>query len=139
MIKLIIIFFIINGAVAFGNNNLDKLYINSDNLIINQKTQQAKFTGEVVLWFDDMVIKTTNLEIFYKIVNNNKTIDYIIIPSKLTARRTHEQKIIIANSAKYIVEQQELTLIEDVIVQTDQNIIKAKKLVYYTALNHVGF
>ncbi|XVN42741.1 MAG: LptA/OstA family protein [Candidatus Rickettsia vulgarisii] len=53
-------------------NNLHKLYINSDNLVINQAKKQAEFTGEVILWFDDLMIKTTNLEIYYKIVDDKK-------------------------------------------------------------------
>ncbi|MDN3029830.1 MAG: LptA/OstA family protein [Candidatus Tisiphia sp.] len=139
-------FLIMNSAIAYGehpyskHSSMDKLYINSDNLVIDQIKQQACFTGEeVTLWFDDIMVKTTNLEIFYKIVDNKKTINYISIPSKLTAKRNDGQEVLIATSAKYFVERKELILLGDVIVQNKDGIIRTDKLVYYTELNNVNY
>ncbi|MCC8372315.1 MAG: LptA/OstA family protein [Rickettsia endosymbiont of Pseudomimeciton antennatum] len=131
-----------NSAIAYGDpyskhSSMDKLYINSDSLVIDQTKQQAFFSGEVILWFDDMMVKTTNLEIFYKIVDNKKTINYIFIPSRLTAKRNDGQELLIATSAKYFVERKELVLLGNVIVQNKDGIVRTDKLVYYTKLNNV--
>ncbi len=140
-----LLFLIMNSAIAYGerpyskHSSMDKLYINSDNLVIDQTKQQACFTGEVILWFDDIMVKTTDLEIFYKIVDNKKTINYISIPSRLTAKRNDSQEILIATSAKYFVERKELVLLGDVIVQNKEGIIRTDKLVYYTELNNIGY
>ncbi len=145
MICYMLLFLIMNSAIACGeppyskHSSMDKLYINSDNLVIDQIKQQAFFTGEVILWFDDIMVKTTNLEIFYKIVDNKKTINYISIPSNLTAKRNDGQELLIATSAKYFVERKELVLLGDVIVQNKNGIIKTDKLVYYTKLNNVDY
>ncbi len=140
-----LLFLIMNSAIVYGehpyskHSSMDKLYINSDNLVIDHTKQQAFFTGEVILWFDDIVVKTTNLEIFYKIVDNKKTINYISIPSRLIAKRNDGQELLIATSAKYFVERKELVLLGDVIVQNKNGIIKTDKLVYYTKLNNVNY
>lgn len=140
-----LLFLIMNSAIAYGeypyskHSSMDKLYINSDNLVIDQTKQQACFTDEVTLWFDDIMVKTTNLEIFYKIVDNKKTINYISIPSRLTAKRNHGQELLIATSAKYFVERKELVLLGNVIVQNNNGIIRTDKLVYYTELNNVDY
>ncbi|XVN42758.1 MAG: LptA/OstA family protein [Candidatus Rickettsia vulgarisii] len=121
-------------------NNLHKLYINSDNLVINQAKKQAEFTGEVILWFDDLMIKTTNLEIYYKIVDDKKTIDRIIMSSKLTGKKNNSAELLMANSAEYFVKKKELILLGDVVIQKDEHIIKTDKLVYYMQqLNNVDF
>lgn len=142
--KLLLIFgylLTINIAIADQqNDNLQKLYINSDHLVINQAKQQADFTGEVILWFDDMMVKTTNLKIFYKTVDNKKTIDHIIMPAKLTAKKNNGAELLIANSAEYFIEKKELILLGDVVIQKDDRIIKTDKLVYYMQqLNNVDF
>jgi lipopolysaccharide export system protein LptA len=121
-------------------NNLQKLYINSDNLVIDQGKMQAQFTGEVILWFDDLMVKTTDLEIFYKIIGNKKTIYRIIMPSKLTAKKNDTKELLMANSAEYFVKKKELILVGDVVIQKDEHIIKTDKLVYYTQqLNNIDF
>lgn len=136
---------LIMSSSAYGkhpyskHSSMDKVYINSDNLVIDQTQNQACFTGEVILWFDDIMVKTTNLEIFYKTVDNKKTIDYISIPSRLTAKRNNGQELLAATSAKYFVARKELVLLGDVIVQNKDGIIKTDKLVYYTELNNIDY
>ncbi len=145
MICYVLFFLIISSSVAYGkhpyskHSSMDRLYIHSDNLVIDQTKNQACFTGEVILWFDDMMVKTTNLEIFYKTVDNKKTIDYISIPSRLIAKKNNGQELLTATSAKYFVERKELVLLGDVIVQNKDGIIKTDKLVYYTELNNIDY
>ncbi|KAJ6644831.1 putative ABC transporter ATP-binding protein, partial [Pseudolycoriella hygida] len=106
-------------AIADNKKDSRRLYINSDHLVINQEKQQAHFSGQVILWFEDMVVKTTNLEIFYKKVNNKQVIDYIIMPSKLTARRNNMHELLMANSAEYFMNSKELILSGDIVIQTN--------------------
>lgn len=140
VLRTIFLFILISNAIVYGNDSSsgNLLSINSDKLIINQDKQQAIFTGEVLIWFDDMVLKTSYLEILYKVSNQKKTISEINIPVKLIARRTISQELLIADSAKYIVGKQELTLFGNVIIQNNQGIIKTNKLVYYTKLNNLN-
>jgi lipopolysaccharide transport protein LptA len=137
--KSLLLFFLLISVIASAETNPHKIYIDSDDLLINQTKQQVNFTGKVILWFDDMVLKTTNLEIHYKIINNKKTFDYIIIPSKLTAKKQSNQEIVIANSAKYFVEKKELELIGEVIVYNNDGIIQTDKLVYYAELRNIDY
>lgn len=139
MNKSLLLFFLLISVIASAETNPHKIYIDSDDLLINQTKQQVNFTGKVILWFDDMVLKTTNLEIHYKIINNKKTFDYIIIPSKLTAKKQSNQEIVIANSAKYFVEKKELELIGEVIVYNNDGIIQTDKLVYYAELRNIDY
>lgn len=140
VLKTIFLFILISNAIVYGSDfsSGNLLSINSDKLIINQDKQQAIFTGEVLIWFDDMVLKTSYLEILYKVSNQKKTISEIKIPVKLIARRTISQELLIADSAKYIVDKQELTLLGNVIVQNNHGIIKTNKLVYYTKLDNLN-
>ncbi len=141
----VLFFLIINSSVVYGNHlhsqcsGINKLYINSTNLVISQTKNQACFTGEVILCFDDLMIKTTILDIFYKTVNGVKTISCIFIPSRLIARRNHGQDLLVASSAKYFVETRKLVLSGSVIVQSKDGIVKTNKLVYYTELNNLDF
>ena len=138
--KTIFLFILMSNAIAYGSDssNGNLLSINSDKLVINQDKQQAVFTGEVLIWFDDMVLKTSYLEILYKVYNQKKTISEIRIPVKLIARRTISQELLIADSAEYIVDKQELTLLGNVIIQNNHGIIKTNKLVYYTKLANLN-
>lgn len=130
---------IINFAIADEKKNLSKLYINSDNLVINQAKQEACFTGEVILWFEDVMVKTTKLQVYYKKINKKSVIDHIIMPVKLTAKKTTTQELLIADSAQYFVDKKELVLIGNILIQTNDRIIKTNKLIYHLKLNRVDF
>lgn len=136
MIKAVILFILISSTIAYGNNlspdNL--LSIDADELIIDQTKQRAVYTGEVLICFDDILLKTTKLEILYKVHNQKKTISEINIPVKLIARRTVNEELLVADSAKYLVEKHELTLLGNVLIRDNERIIKTNKLVYFTKL-----
>lgn len=125
--------------MAEENKDLSKLHINADNLVVDQVKQEACFTGEVILWFEDMVVNTTILKILYKKVDNKSVIDHLIMPVKLIAKKHKTQEVLIADSAQYLVDKKELTLIGNVVIQTNNRIIKTHRLVYYMPLNKVNF
>lgn len=136
-------FFLIFLPVFFVNpinshaKSQPNLHINSNSLTIDQTTQKAQFTGDVIVLFDNMILKTSLLEIIYKIVGKERTIDYIIIPTKLTAIREKTQETVIADSAEYSMSKKQLVLLGNIIMQKQDNIIKTNKLVYHTDLQSI--
>lgn len=128
--------FFISPVKSYGKSQ-PKLHINSNSLTIDQTRQKAQFTGDVIVLFDNMVLKTNLLEVIYKVVGNEKTIDYIIIPTKLTAIREKSQETVIADSAEYSMTKKELVLSGNIILQKQDNIIKTNKLVYHTDLQSI--
>jgi len=120
-----------------SNNPLDNLYINSNSLSLNRTNNTAYFEGEVIIWFDNMILKTKEIKIIYKGLDNKKEIDKIIIPKKLFAIKEKEQEVLIADSAEYFAIKGELILTGKVKIQRGNKIITTKKLVYYTKLKTI--
>jgi lipopolysaccharide transport protein LptA len=127
-----------NKAESNNSLNAPDIYVNSDNLSVDQSKNIVNFKGKVVLWFDDMVLKTDRIEIIYKKVVNKKEIDKVIIPSKLIATRSMEQEILIADSAEYLTATSELILIGNVKLQHKDDIVKTEKFIYHTKLKEVS-
>lgn len=119
-------------------NNEDQILINSDNLTYDKSANFASFDGNVVLWFNDMVLKTTNIKIYYKQVAGRNKIDKIIIPEKLTAIKNKDSDILIADRAIYSFASNELSLSGNVILQHADNILKTGKLVFITELKKIA-
>ena len=118
------------------NSNKDgsNLHITSDTLIINKIKQKLEYLGNTVVYFDDAILRTEELYIFYKIVSNKKTINYIVIPNKLTIERKINNEVLLADSAKYFPDNKQLILLGNVVLQRDDNILKTNKLIYYVDL-----
>jgi lipopolysaccharide export system protein LptA len=127
-------------TVAYGTSNspMPYLHINSDQLAFNKAKNEATFTGEVIVWFDDMVLKTTNLEIIYKQINNKNEIDKIIIPTKVIAKNKEDSRVLIADYAEYFASKAELVLTGNVQLEYQDNILKTDKLVYYTKIKQIN-
>jgi lipopolysaccharide transport protein LptA len=114
------------------------IFINSDTLNINQDKNIVNFAGKVILWFDDMVLKTDKIEIIYNKATNKKEIDKVVIPNKLTALRTIEQEILIADSAEYFAATGKLTLNGNVKLQHKDDIVSTNKFIYHTNLKAIN-
>lgn len=124
-------------AVSFTNPG-DDIYIDSDILTINRQENSATFEGEVILWFEDMLLKTSKLQVIYKEgQDKSTTIDRIIIPRKVKATKPSDQEVIIADSAEYNVEKAELILLGDVVLQRGEHILRTKRLVYHGNLRSI--
>lgn len=119
-------------------NNDDQILINSDNLTYDKSANFASFDGNVVMWFNDMVLKTTNIRIYYKQIAGRNKIDKIIIPEKLTAIKNKDSDILIADRAIYSFDSNELSLSGNVILQHVDNILKTGKLVFITELKKIA-
>lgn len=119
-------------------SSLEQLFINSDNLIYDNLANSASFDGNVILWFNDMVLKTVNIKIYYKNVQGKNKIDKIIIPERLHALKHKDSDVLIADSAVYNFDKSELSLKGNVILQHEDNILKTDELVLVTELKKIN-
>ncbi|HJD56295.1 MAG TPA: hypothetical protein LFW21_06780 [Rickettsia endosymbiont of Pyrocoelia pectoralis] len=124
-------------STEINAKEISNLHITSDTLIINRVKQKAEYLGNVVVYFDDAILKTEKLYIIYKTVNKENTIDYIEIPTKLEVEKKINNEFLLADSAKYFLDNKQLILLGNVILQRDDNILKTNKLIYYVDLKTI--
>jgi len=137
MLKILLILIIL-FLPATTLANCEDIRINSDSLTFDRNKNTVNFTNNVLVWFEDMVLKTSAIEVIYQ--NNDKSqnrIDKIIIPNSVIATRIYQQQTIIADSAEYNAKSAELILNGRVKLQYQDNILKTKKLVYHTNFKKV--
>ncbi|WP_316353547.1 LptA/OstA family protein [Candidatus Trichorickettsia mobilis] len=124
------------SLTAYGDNS--NLHIHSDNVTFDKNSRTVDFSGTVIIWFDDMILKTSVLKILYNSSAKGKqTIDKIIIPNKLSALKISNQNTIIADAAVYNHQQEELTLTGNIKFIYQDHILQTEKLLYYTRLNKI--
>ncbi len=124
---------------ALGNSintkpNDPNITITSDFLNLDQNNLSASFKGSVTVLFDDIILKTNFLKIYYINHDNKKSIDKIEIPGKLKAIKKLANEIVIADSGEYIVNLNKLTLKGNVTMQKDDNILVTDKMIYFSKL-----
>ncbi|AFB21102.1 LptA/OstA family protein [Rickettsia canadensis] len=135
IIKLIV-FLTISISIYASDKDISNLHITSDTLIIDKTKQKAEYLGNVVVYFDNAILRTEELYIFYKTIDEKQTIDHIIVPTKLNVERKINNELLLADSAKYFFDNKQLILIGNVILQRDDNVFKTNKLIYY--VDHVN-
>ncbi|WP_323738327.1 LptA/OstA family protein [Candidatus Trichorickettsia mobilis] len=124
------------SLTTYGNNN--NLHIHSDNVTFDKNSRTVDFSGTVIIWFDDIILKTSVLKILYKnSAKGKQAIDRIIIPNKLSALKISNQNIIIADAAVYNHQQEELTLTGNIKFIYQDHILQTEKLLYHTKLNKI--
>lgn len=144
MIKLkskicFVLFFLFctNAHSAIQKKNDDQIFINSDNLTYDKNANYAFFEGHVVLWFNDMILKTTSIKIYYKQSGGKNKIDRIVIPEKLSALKDKDSDVLIADKAVYSFNDSKLSLDGNVILQHAGNILKTDRLILITELKKI--
>ncbi|MFP3120236.1 palindromic element RPE1 domain-containing protein [Rickettsia sp. R2] len=130
IIKLVLLL-IINTIIYANDKNISNLHITSDSLIIDRTKQKAAYLGNVIVYFDNAILRTKELYIFYKTIDEKQTIDHIVVPTKLTVERKINNELLLADSAKYFCDNKQLILLGNVILQRDDNVLKTNKLIYY--------
>ncbi|CEO17717.1 OstA-like protein [Rickettsia monacensis] len=130
IIKLVLLL-IISTVIYANNKNISNLHITSDTLIIDRTKQKAEYLGNVVVYFDNAILRTKELYIFYKTIAEKQTIDHVVVPTKLTVERKINNELLLADSAKYFFDNKQLILLGNVILQRDDNVLKTNKLIYY--------
>ena len=130
IIKLVLLL-IISTIIYANDKNISNLHIASDSLIIDRTKQKAAYLGNVIVYFDNAILRTKELYIFYKTIDEKQTIDHIVVPTKLTVERKINNELLLADSAKYFCDNKQLILLGNVILQRDDNVLKTNKLIYY--------
>lgn len=133
----ILAFYVMFFNAAFAAP-FDDLKINSDHLTIQKDTSMATFSGNVIVHFEDLILITSKLIVFYTSVNNSQKITKIVIPEKLKAIKDCGKEVIIANEGLFDNLQKKLTLKGNVTSQTEDNILITDKLVYSSSLTKRG-
>lgn len=113
----------------------DDLKINSDNLTIQKDKKTATFSGNVTIIFDNLKLETSKLIVFYQSTDkHNSKIKKIVIPEKLQVIRSCHTEIATADKGIYNNYTKKLTLMGNVHVQKEDNILITDKLVYSSSL-----
>lgn len=113
------------------------IHINSRHLTLDRNKDIATFTGEVILYFDDIVLKTDNLRVFYKKSATGKEyIEKIIIDNKLIAKKD-DDTILIADYARYLPQASILVLTGNIKLQHKKYLLETTRLVYHTKLRQI--
>ena len=127
-----------NSAIASMPNNLK---ITSDSLAIKQEELSAIFSGSVLVVFDNLRLTSSKLIVFYTDISQKRDIQKIVIPSKLKATKDCGKEIVIADSGEFDNITKKLTLIGNVRMQKDGNVLVTDKLVYsanFKSINQGG-
>ncbi|GAA5252505.1 LptA/OstA family protein [Candidatus Rickettsia kedanie] len=130
IIKLVV-FLTVSISIYASDKDISNLHITSDTLIIDRTKQKAEYLGNVVVYFDNAILRTKELYIFYKTIDEKQTIDHIVVPTKLTVERKINNELLLADSVKYFFDDKQLILLGNVILQRDDNVLKTNKLIYY--------
>ncbi|ADE30035.1 LptA/OstA family protein [Rickettsia prowazekii] len=129
-----IIFLTINISIYANAKDIANLQITSNTLIIDRIKQKAEYSGNVIVYFDNAILRTQKLYIFYKTIGEKQVIDHIVVPSKLTVERKINNELLLADSAKYFFVDKQLILLGNVILQRNDHVLKTNKLIYYVEI-----
>ncbi|MFK7967959.1 MAG: LptA/OstA family protein [Rickettsiaceae bacterium] len=112
--------------------------ITSDFLNLDNNNLSATFKGAVTITFEDIILKTDYLIIYYTNNNNKRSIEKIELPRKLKALKKLTNEVVVADSGKYIETLNKLILIGNVNMQKDNYIIVTDKMIYFTKLKFMS-
>ncbi len=119
-----------NGeSIKLSNSNVT---ITSDFLNLDNNNLSATFKGAVTIIFEDIILKTNNLMIYYTNNDNKRSVERIEIPGKLKTIKKIGNEIVVADSGKYIAALNKLILTGNVNMQKDKYIVVTDKMIYFT-------
>jgi len=133
MLRLILLL-----ALPINSLGIDNLDINALNLVYDRHKKTATFSGNVVLCFSNIKL-TSNKVIFSFKDQNNKEIENVIIPGKLSAIRKEngQNNVILADKGFYSLANETLTLEGNVVIEDKKDVIIAKKMIYHGKLTKI--
>ena len=138
MTKFLIFLLLIFVSLALKAN--DKIQITSDNLTLNKKDLSATFEGNVRVFFEDQAVSTNKLIIYYSDLGPKREIVKIIFPTKIKAIKNYKNgaiDVVVANSGEFDNLAKKLTLIGNVQMQKDDNVLVTDKMVYSAKLKSI--
>ena len=117
----------------------DKIQITCDNLTLNKKELSATFENNVKVVFEDQNISTNKLIIYYSDLGPQREIIKIVFPTPLKAIKSNKNDVdvIIADSGEFDNLAKKLTLLGNVRIQKDANILVTDKMVYFAKLKSI--
>ena len=114
---------------------LSNLHINSSDLVVDREKKTATFTGNVVLYFDD--IKLLGQEaVFYFVDEKIKDIKEIHIYRNIRAIEA-DDTVLLADKAVFEMAKSELALTGNVVIEKGDKIMQAKEMIYYGKISGV--
>ena len=138
MIRFLIFLLLIFASPTLKAN--DKIQITSDNLTLNKKDLSATFEGNVRVFFEDQAVSTNKLIIYYSDLGPKREIVKIIFPTKIKAIKNYKNGVIdvvVADSGEFDNLAKKLTLIGNVQMQKDDNVLVTDKMVYSAKLKSI--
>ena len=117
----------------------DKIQITCDHLTLNKKDLSATFENNVRVTFEDQNISTNKLIIYYSDLGPKREIIKIVFPTTLKAIKSNKNNVdvIIADSGEFDNLAKKLTLLGNVRIQKDANILVTDKMVYFAKLKSI--
>ena len=109
----------------------EEIKLEADNVNIIQDLGKAEFNGNVTINYSNLILKSDNVIVSYKIFNTNET---RIISFSATGNLfiTKGDNVLKGDSAFYNVEKNLITLEGNVIFNQKNNIVSGKKLIFNT-------
>ncbi len=138
MLKLILVLAITTSPISSLVFAEDILHIDSDNLILNREKNTAVFSGDVLICFQGMKLRSQKAIFTFE---NQKTrkIKMITFPEKVEAIREIDgsDSVVIANEAVYTLANMELLLKGHVIIEDKKEVIVTEEMLYYGKLKNI--
>jgi lipopolysaccharide export system protein LptA len=134
----LLIFNLLLQYESIAHPTVEELFITSDTLVLDKQNSKAEFSGLVLLYADDMVLKTSGLVVKIKELATKHVVDHITIPAKLTATKHGIDEVVMADSAEYDPSTGVLEFKGNIYMQKNQHIVKCDNLIYHTQINAVA-
>lgn len=116
---------------AYAIKNDDFLNISSDNLKLENDKNLAIFTGNVLVEFEGIRLKTDIIKVTFSKTNNTNRIEKIEIPHKFWAVNSCENEAVIADTGLYDANKKTLSFNQNVIMKKDNYILRTDHFTYY--------
>lgn len=117
-----------------GKVDDSNVIITSDSLNVDSNNLCATFKGSVTVSFEDMIVKTNHLVVYYINIDGKRSVEKIEVPGKLKAIKKLTNEVVIADSGRYIVALNKLILMGNVNMKKDNHIIVTDQMIYFTKL-----
>lgn len=134
----LLIFSILLQYESAAHPTVEDMFITSDTLVLDKQNSKADFAGLVVLYADDMVLKTNRLVVRIKALATKRVVDHIAIPTKLTATKHSMDEVVVADSAEYDPSTGILKFKGNIYMQKNQHFVKCDNLIYHTKINTIA-
>lgn len=113
------------------------LNIDSNKLVVNREKQLARFEGNVIIYFNNILIKTSRLLVYYKNINNKNVITKLVMPSFLKAFNRCDEELVIADEAVFDNFKKELKITGNMKILKNDMVLFANKMTYIAALESI--